>query len=337
MEESPIPTLVELISKAQKGLDGCEDVAVNLSQASFASDEVSTRLTFDGKTYLLKVSESDPNNPRTLHAHKQLCKACKVPYAFYKTNRGPSRETVINGWLHSMDPLSDKSTYVLKVRNGREATVVRAILPLASQVSDIEEVLQVLKSLGAGAVLLVIGEERDSPEYHLRVAIGETFDMEGREYQAGLAITMSDVDSVDVECDLVLMDVESKSYLYCSFGGNPYFSAKASQFQFKDFLGIITGAIKEAEDLPSYASTCLNGEFPGAERALSFAVQAGKIPKTLYSPIYREINGSDDIDSMVDFTRHVSLVARDQSLKKRIALERAAGSLAGFMLSKRED
>ncbi len=203
---------------------------------------------------------------------------------------------------------------------------------MKSQMIDIEDALNTLQAAGITEADFVLGEERDSPVTHLRFRVSETFKLEDTDFHTGISITYSSVDAVDVQCDVYLMDEESQTYLYCSFAGFPYFQAKPTKFQPKDFAGILLGAVAQAKDLATYAHTCVNEEFSNFSDSLNHAVRSGAIPKALYSPLYREM-ASAEIENMLDFSKHICLVAKDKELPKRIQLERIAGSLAGFILS----
>jgi len=76
-------------------------------------------------------------------------------------------------------------------------------------------------------------------------------------------------------------------------------------------------------------------DFPGVEESCSIVANMKKVPNPFKRAIYLEASSChDDMDSMIDFARHMSLIAKDYDTVKRMQVEKAAGSFLGLSFDK---
>jgi hypothetical protein len=238
--------LKELRTELYENTTDYKDELINLAHLRFfCSDEEMFLTTTNGSNlrYNFKMNQAEPNNPRTVHAHKQFCKYVKVPYAFFKKNRPNMRNEIVQTWQDSLQMEGKNELKIFRMRKGREHDTIRAILPDTFTCFNHYEIIDALtKETGLDLDLEVYsGETRDEPVFHVRILVGEEFEVQGKKLRMGISILASEIGSSDLIVEAVVHSVDDGIGYLISYGGESFFRTTYSGIQPNELRDILHG------------------------------------------------------------------------------------------------
>jgi hypothetical protein len=332
--------LVEVRRRLQVTTETCIDEVFDLSNMRFGCTDEEMYLEYKNTSdrYHFKASPNNPNDAKIIHAHKQFCKIVGVPYSFFKNNRPAKREDIVNDWLGSL-AATGPVIKLAKIRKGAELRSIRALLPENHTSMTNADILSTIIACDEYDIDLDLstGDSRDDLALHTRVLIGPKFYISDEEFRMGLMINASELGASDIVLEVYLYHVESKTAFIGKYGGESYFHSKYTGIQPNEIKEMLPDTIARVYDeAVSYKSRVEAApDFPGVEESCSIVANMKKVPNPFKRAIYLEASSChDDMDSMIDFARHMSLIAKDYDTVKRMQVEKAAGSFLGLSFDK---
>jgi hypothetical protein len=338
---------LEYLANTLRGYhEECVESVVDLSGATFHCTDTSMYIQlrdtpFARKELHFRINPHDPDDDLATHAHKQLCRVVGVPYKFFKDNRPSMRETIVNTWLTGLVPGAEDSLRMFRVRNCREYTVVRAIIPhnmvdypnyraVSSLIKDGRDFGMVMASS--------VGDEMDALATEVAVKIGDPIEWGGRLYRMGMVMTISDLATEPIVVEgKIIADGDSEAFTV-SFDYEHMLELPYTAMSHGDIDKVLSGLSKQLMDLrPMLVDHMMQAhsmEFRGLEESTEMVcstIKSASVVKKIRREFLRT-DAHEQYGTALDFARGLASLAKSYSGKPRNLLEKTAGSFLGLDL-----
>ena len=291
--------------------------------------------TFPRPEMHFRINPHDTKDPDAIHSHKQLCKAIKVPYKFFADNRPKSREAIVRDWVTALIPEGEGSMYKMKVRNCREVSMVRAILP--TNVIDYPNYKAVESLISKGEefgmrMRSITGEMMDACTSELAVSFGDPMDFAGKKYETGLVMRFSDISTDTLRVHAFIFAEDGSDSFPITFGYSPMldlpYTAMSPQDTDKVLSGLPEALMNLKADVSSRLVAASGMAYSGPEDALEQIAGSLKSPAIL-KRMRREFlrpDAVDDYPTAVDFAKGVASLANSYDGDVRLSIELVASA-----------
>jgi hypothetical protein len=335
-----MPELKQLIDHLKSLETGCEDKCLDLKTLKFDIKENEMRLFNDFQNYYFKTDAQNPKNSKVTHAANQFCKICSVPYSFFSKNPEYMKKGVISCWLPSLK--SEKSSVLAKLRKNKEGYTIRALLP--AEYTNITN-SQVVEAL-VGAVEedykidFVIGDEQDSLILHVRLISKNEFEVCGDKCSVGFSVVCSELGAAPLSVDTLLYRSSSATSFLATYSTESFFSFEYDKIQKAELTNLfsslalhLTDKLTDIKQKIQEAKEIITKKENAYDMLRSLRLIKG-LNERFHTLLFQEIEKDDTIKTKWDFTNKMAIVAKEFDEKKRLIIERAAGSLLGFYFEK---
>jgi len=339
--------LEDLCGRLKMWHQNCRDLLVDLRTINYQISEDDTFIEFRDKSYYeprlyFKVDPQNPKDAKVIHATKQLCKIIGIPYAFFAANRPSLKMNIVRTWQAGLADDVKKAQNVLKIRESKDCTIIRAITPTSKSFIPLHEIVQIIRdSLGVPFKLEgTYGDGKDDLIFNARFLFEKEHDFNGP-ICLGFSITASELDACPLSIDVLLYNKRSKTSCIAMYGGDSYFKS--------DYKGLQSNSLKEMlplmlsrleNETPEILSRLdqkqrryTNSIFCAESDAMEICTARGltsKIKKAIYHQVSECI---DEILTPWDLATHVGLVAKDFDAITRIKIEKAIGIYLNLFFS----
>ena len=249
-EDAPDPVVEtkdveELYGRLRMWHDNCRDLFIDLRTVNYKIFEEDTFLEFRDKAYYeprlyFKTDPQDPKNAKIIHATKQLCKIIGIPYSFFADCRPTLKENIFRTWQSGLADNDKKAQNVLKIRESKSCTIIRAITTTNKSFIPLHELVNTIQtSLNVPVILSdVFGDEKDDLVFHARFLFEKEYNFNGP-ICIGFSITASELDACPLSIDVLLYNKVSKTYCIALYGGDSFMKSDYNNLQasmLKDLL-----------------------------------------------------------------------------------------------------
>lgn len=330
-----------LIGRLQEYSKGCEDKCLDLQALQFEAKESELRLHTPVRSYFFKSDPKNPRDPKIVHALKQFCKICGIPYSFFAKNPEQMKNQMVQTWLSSLKP--EKSAILAKLRNtpGGIDYVIRALLPVEyTNIPNYEIFQMVAEVIGDDFYTdFVIGEDRDDLMLHVRFISKETFDVGDETCSTGFSIITSELGAAPISVETMIYRTSSKASMIACYGGEPYFQSDYEGIQptaLRELFPRLVGSLKE--QLPELKHTVhsaidkIQKKEDTADLLRMLRLRKG-LSEKFHTLLYQELE-ANRVDNRWDFVNRVSILAKDFDSNARVKIEKASGELIGLIFEK---
>lgn len=329
----------ELVQRLQGLEAGCEDKCIDLKTLQFDISEGEMKLYNEFNNYFFKTDPKNPRDPKITHAAQQFCKMMKVPYSFFAKNPEYMKKQIVSCWLPTLKP--EQSTVLMKMRKGKEDSIIRAILPVEfTNIRNVEIIEQVACQVQDDYKIdFSFGDEKDDLVLHLRLVSNDEFEVRGEKCAVGFSVVASELGASPLIVETLLFRCLSKASFIASYSTEPFFSFEYQHIQksdlqnlfpalidhLKDKLGEIKQKVQEAQETDEKEE-----DIKALLRKLHLVK---RLSEKFHTMLYQELE-KDSVKTMWDFVNKMSIVAKDFSVDQRLRIERTAGALLGLVFPK---
>lgn len=318
----------------------CVESVVDFSQVEYRCSDTSMELvikdgSFSRPVMNFRINPADNKDPLAVHAHKQLCKILKVPYAFFAQNRPKMRETVVKNWIAGLIPEESSSIHTLRVRSCRDVDIIRAIMPAKAVDYPNYRVVGSLIKYGESQKMTlssIIGDEVDSPSTELAVRLGDVIEWAGAAYRLALIATFSDISTANIKVDAALMSEDGRHTFLLGFDHRSLLDLSYQAMTPTDMDKVLSGLPGQLLDLKPILEDKLlqaqSREYFGVETSLEIVcsqISTASVIKKMRREFIRD-DADEEYPDAVAFARGVASLAKSYDGTTRTLLERLAGS-----------
>lgn len=336
-----------LYERLKEGHEKCRDLFVDLRAITYDISEDDTFIDFHDKSYYkprlyFKVDLQNPKDAKVIHATKQLCKIIGIPYTFFASCRPSLKKNVFKTWQSGLGDDTKKSQNVLKIRESRDCTIIRAITSTSKSFIPLYQIIEMIRdSLGVPVVLSeAFGDDKDDLVFHARFLFEKEYDFNGP-IQLGFSITASELDACPLTIDVLLYNKITKTYCSALYGGESFFKSDYKGLQSSTLKSMLPHMITRIEDEVPEMLSRIETKQKSFENSIfcaeSEAIELGKfkgLTSAIKKAIYHEVSEClDDIQTPWDLAIHVGLVAKDFEILKRVQIEKAVGVYLNLFFS----
>jgi len=322
----------------------CRDVFIDLRTVKFGADDEDMYLDFEDKSIYakriyFKHNPDDPKDSRILHPQKQFCKILGVPHKYFMDSRPSMKKNMVK--LHQAAFNADNgedAQYMARVRESEEHAVLRALLPMNHSLIQNHELLNIVnESAQPEFIDFVNGDQRDDLIMHARCIFSEEYEVLETPVRVGFSLVASELGASPMTVEVLIYDMLSKVSYIASYGGESFFKSDYKGIQpsdIKDMFPLLLSRVRdevtEMLNNISYSQKDIRPE----DVAAMVSGWKGLPPKFKKSLFHEACECGDDMGTILDFARHMSLIAKDYDWKKRIHIEKAAGRLLNLFFAK---
>lgn len=333
--------LKALLGRLTEHSKGCEDKCLDLQTVQFEAKESELRLHTPMRSYFFKSDPKNPREPKIVHAIRQFCGICGIPYAFFAKNPEFMKNQIVQTWLSSLKP--EKSAILAKLRTtpGGNDYIIRALLPVEFTNIPNAEILSMISEVIKDDFYIdfIIGEERDDLLLHVRFISKDNFDVGDEVCSTGFSIITSELGAASISVETMLFRSSSKAAMIANYSGESFFES--------DYEGIQPSALREL--FPRLVQS-LRDQLPDIKHSVHSAIdkiqkkeeindllRSLRLRKGLNEKFHRllaqEIE-NNKVENRWDFVNRVSILAKDFDSFTRVKIEKAAGDLIGLIFNK---
>lgn len=344
---SDVKDINELHGRLKMWHERCRDLLVDLRVISYEISEDDTYIEFNDKSYYeprlyFKTDPQNPKDAKIIHATKQLCKIIGIPYTFFASCRPTLKKNVLRTWQSGLGDDVKKAQNVLKIRESKDCTIIRAITQTSKSFIPLYEIIEIIKdSLGVPVILAeAYGDDKDDLVFHARFLFEKEYDFCGPVCM-GFSITASELDACPLTIDVLLYNKKTKTYCSALYGGESFFKSDYKGLQSSTLKSILPSMITRIEGevsemlsrVESKQKSFENSVFCAESDAIELCKSKGmtsKIKKAIYHQVSECI---DEIKTPWDLAIHAGLVAKDFEILKRVQIEKAVGVYLNLFFS----
>ena len=334
-----MPQLIDRL----KGLEqGCDDHLIDLTMLKFDIHENEMKLFNDFHNYYFKNDPKNPKNPRIIHAIKQFTGLMGVPYSFFSKNPEYMRRDMVSCWLPSLKP--EKSSVLGKLRTTKEKGnfIIRAILPVEYTNITNSQVMEAVSReiLDDYKIDFVIGDEKDDLILHVRFISKEEFEVCGEKCSVGFSVVCSELGASPLAVDTLLYRSASKASFLALYGGESFFSFEYEKIQKKDLQNLFPPLITHLRDKLIEIKQKIQAakELTLKKENTPDLLRSLKLVKGLndkfHTMMFQEIEKDETVKTRWDFVNKMSIVAKEFDVKKRLIIEKTAGTMLELLFPK---
>jgi hypothetical protein len=321
----------------------CKESFLDLQTASFEATDDFMHLEFkvgtDCTKYFFKHNPDKSKSEIVTLAIKQFCKIVKIPFAFFQKNRPGMKEKLVVAWKSSLGADKPKSEYLVKYRIHNNYPVIRAILPLNYVSIPNSAILEIIQGAFSDKydISLISNLEKDEPKFHIRIIEDEKFLVGELEYSLGISLSCSELGASPLIIEAVLYNHAYETAQVITFGFEPCFIFDYVGIQPDQIKTIVPSVISRILLLKDSVREVLSQEAPfsGASETCRIIGKVKEVPSSFKKALYQEVKDcEEDMCTALDFSRHVSKIAKGYDIEKRIEIERVAGSLLNLNFEK---
>lgn len=332
----------QLIARLKSLEQGCVDQCIDLKLLKFDIHENEMKLYNDFHNYFFKNDPKNPKDPRIIHAIKQFTALMGVPYSFFSKNPEYMRRDMVSCWLPSLKP--EKSSVLGKFRTTKEKSdyIIRSILPVEYTNITNSQVMEAVATeiLDDYKIDFVIGDERDDLILHVRFISKEEFEVCGEKCSVGFSVVCSELGASPLTVDTLLYRGASKASFLALYGGESFFSFEYEKIQKTDlqnlFPPLITHLRDKLTDIKQKIQTAK--EHTQKKENTQDLLRSLRLVKGLndkfHTMIFQELEKDENVKTRWDFVNKMSIIAKEFDVKKRLIIERTAGSLLDLIFPK---
>jgi len=346
VEEKPLD-VNDLCGRLKMWHENCRDLLIDLRTITYEVTEDDTYIEFKDKSYYgsrlyFKVDPQNPKDPKVIHATKQLCKIIGIPYNFFAANRPSLKMNIIKTWQAGLADNVKKAQNVLKIRESKACTIIRAITPVTKSILPLYQLIEIIKESLTVPYRLdcAYGDEKDDLEFHARFLFDKEYDFLGP-ICLGFAVTASELDECPLSIDVLLYNKVSKTYCVALYGGDSFFKSDYKGLQSSSLREILPHMLARFEDeipeillrLEMKQQSYTKSVFSAGDDAVELCKAKG-MSSAIKKAIYHQISEcAEDIITPWDLARHVGLVAKDFEILKQLQIEKAIGIYLNLLFS----
>lgn len=339
--------IIDLDNRLKVWHANCRDLFVDLRSINYIIEDEDTFIEFHDKNYFssrlyFKADPQSPKDEKIIHATKQLCKIMSIPYGFFASCRPTLKMNIFKTWQAGLADDNKKSQNILKIRESRGCTIIRAITPTTKSIMPLNEIIEIIKeSLNVPFKMeCAYGDEKDDLIMHARFLFDKEYTFKGP-VNLGFAITASELDACPLSIDVLLFNSLTKTYSIASYGGEAFFKSDYVGLQASSLKEILPAMLSRFEDevpdifsrLEKKQESFYNSVFCAETEAVEICKAKGissKIKKAIFHQVSECI---ESIKSPWDLAAHAGLVAKDFDVLKRIKIEKAIGNYLNLFFS----
>jgi len=347
LKESSSKDITDLCGRLSTWHTKCRDLLVDLRTITYEVVDEDTFIEFRDKNYYASrlYFKTDPQNPKdekVIHATRQLCKIIGIPYTFFASCRPTLKMNIFKTWQSGLSDDIKKAQNILKIRESKDCTIIRAITPTTKSFIPLHQLIQIIKDSLTVPFKLdsAYGDEKDDLILHARFLFEKEYTFNGP-VCLGFSVTASELDGSKLYIDVLLYNKILKTYCAASYGGEAFFKSDYIGLQpssFKDILPLMLARLEE--EIPEIFSRLEKKQAFFAQSAFCPDVEAIEICKAkglntkIKKAIYHQVSECvEDIKSPWDLAMHVGLVAKDFDALKRLQIEKAIGVYLNLFFS----
>lgn len=332
----------QLIARLKSLEQGCVDQCIDLKLLKFDNHENGMRLYNDFHNYFFKDDPKNPRDPRITHAIKQFCGLMLVPYPFFSKNPEYMRRDMVSCWLPSLKP--EKSSVLGKFRPTKEKSdyIIRALLPVEYTNITNSQIMEAVANeiLDDYKIDFVIGDERDDLILHVRFISKGEFEVCGEKCSVGFSVVCSELGASPLSVDTLLYRGASKASFLAMYGGESFFSFEYEKIQKKDLQNLFPPLLKHLRE----KLTDIKQKIQVAKEHIQKKENTQDLLRSLrlvkglndkfHTMIFQELEKDENVKTRWDFVNKMSIIAKEFDVKKRLIIERTAGSLLDLIFPK---
>jgi hypothetical protein len=336
----------ELSGRLKMWHENCRDLLIDLRSVSYNISEEDSFLEFNDKNYYenrlyFKLDPQKPKDAKVVHAIKQLCKIISIPYAFFASCRPTLKTNIVKTWQAGLADDIKKAQNIIKIRESKGCTIIRAITPVSKLIIPLHELIQIIKDSVTEPFKLecAYGDEKDDLILHARFLFEKEYTFNGPVCM-GFSVTASELGACPLSIDVLLYNKLSKTSCVASYGGESFFKSDYTGLQpssIKDILPVMLNRLNE--EIPEIFSRLekkqieAQKDFCAETDALEISRGKG-LTSAVKKAIYHQVSEClDSIKSPWDLAMHVGLVAKDFDALKRSQIEKAIGIYLNLFFS----
>jgi hypothetical protein len=333
-----------VVSRLQQWNKSCRDIFLDLRAIKFGADDEDMYIDFEDKSVYakriyFKRNPDDDKDPRIQHPQRQFCKILGVPHKYFMDSRPTMKKNMVK--LHQATFNADngeKAQYMARIRESDEHAVLRAILPLKHSLIQNHELMEIVKDTAHPDFLdFVNGDERDDLVMHARGIFKEEFKFFDTPVRVGFSLIGSELGASPLTVDVLLYESLSKTSYIASYGGESFFKSDYKGIQpsdIKDMFPLMLQRVKD--EMPDLLDNIrfAQKEIDPDNEAIKVSGWKG-IPTKFKKALFHEAcECAEDMSTVWDFARHMSLIAKDFDWKSRLDIERASGKYLNLFFPK---
>lgn len=340
----PDDEAIKLAGRLEGWNKSCRDLFLDLRAITFEATDEDMKLEFKDKSFYdkpiyFKMDPDDNKSDKITLARKQLCKLIGIPYNFFMNNRPSMKMDIFKTWQTSLNAEDSKGKCLARIRESQDCCIIRAMVSDTYSPIQNHEIIKLVNETVTVPYKLemVSGDERDDLIMHARFIFGDTFEVLGQKVCLGFAITASEFGESPLIVDSFLYHMESKTAYLATYGKEPYFKSKYEGIQPKTFKELLPAMItRMQEEAGEYKkrieSIC--GKVTPLDECVKLKTWKG-LPTKFKMGIFQEAyKNEEDMGNTFGFARHMSLMAKDYDIHKRVEIERATGRYLNLVFSK---
>lgn len=345
VSESKTESISELVGRLKMWHERCRDLFVDLRMIVYEISDEDSWIEFKDKSYYgsklyFKTDPQKPKDPKIIYATKQLCKIIGIPYSFFAACRPSLKMNIVKTWQAGLADDTKKSQNVLKIRESKDCSIIRAVTPTSKSIIPLCDLIQIIQETLTVPYNLdcVYGDEKDDLCLHARFLFEKEYTFNGP-VNLGFSVTASEIDACPLSIDVLLYNKVNKTYCIANYGAGAFFLSDYTGLQPSSIRDIIPAMLNRLEEEVQEIFSRLRKkqeeatDFCAETDALDICKAKGltsKIRKAIYHQVSELI---ESIKSPWDLAMHVGLVAKDFEFQKRIAVERAIGNYLNLFFS----
>lgn len=330
------PGIVELRDKFREYDRNCRDVLLDMRTVKFRASDTDMCLIPPLEAYprpiYFKGDVQDNKNKKVTHAQKQFCRMIGVPHSFFAVNRPQLKEHMIATWQTSINAINDKSEVLVRIREGTDSSLIRALFPESSSMARIQDLLTaIIETVKCPLTLeFAHGEGMDDLVFHARFLLHSEYKVLDRVLIPGFSMVSSELGACPFILETLMSDKESNTAYLASYAGKPFFKTKGDGIQpqaIKDILGRLTERIEgEAQVMVERIQDVLKAESVSIEESCTQIGRMSGLDSKQKRALYHQATESrSTIQNALDFARCICDIAKGSETLKRLAFERACG------------
>ena len=327
----------------------CRDLFLDLRTVTFTATEEEMFLECQDKSYYdkllyFKTDPQKPRDPKILHAQKQFCKFVGIPHSFFMNNRPQLKMEIVKTWQAGLEADDKKGRCIARIRESDDYCIVRAMVPEVHALIPNHELITIINGCvidpqkkDPNILEFSKGDDRDDLQLHARYLFGDKFKVCEDDMSVCFSVVASELGASPLIVEALIHMIDSKTSFIASYGAESFFKSKYEGIQPQQIKDVFPKLIERiTQELPEMKNRIesLNKEVDPNEEGLLVCSWKG-IPSKFKRSLFHEISScADDMDTKLDFARHMSLIAKDFDFIKRLQIERAAGEYLNLMFAK---
>jgi len=252
------------------------------------------------------------------------------------------RRDMVSCWLPSLKP--EKSSVLGKLRSTKEKEnyIIRAFLPVEYTNITNSQIMEAVATevLDDYNLDFIIGDERDDLILHVRFISKEEFEICGEKCSVGFSVVCSELGASPLTVDTLLYRSASKASFLALYGGESFFSFEYEKIQKTDLQNLFPPLIIHLRDklLEIKQKIQAAKELTLKKENTQDMLRSLRLVKGLndkfHTMMFQEIEKDETVKTRWDFVNKMSIVAKEFDVKKRLIIEKTAGSFLEMLFPK---